>query len=723
MANRENLEKLYFRVIEWGTYAALFTPLVFIKDYFFPFVVPKTIFFRIAVDVIFLAYILLAMSNPKYRPKLNALTIAVTVFMGILVLTSITGVNFERSFWSIFERMTGLLTFFHLFAFYIVLTSVFRERKYWERILSASILVGALICLYSWTADQAITRGGATLGNSSFLSAYLLFNIFFSVVLLTLKSGFWRILYGSALIMFLIVLLGGPTKGAVSAFWGGLFVFGFSYLMFYLFSSRRKLFKNITIGFIVLAILGGAGILQLGFVQERAIEIWNSSSVQSRLVVWNMGWQGWQEKLWLGWGPENFNIPFAKYYNPELPLTQDIWYDRVHNVVLDTGVTSGILGLVGYLAIFGVAIWQLIRVSTKVSEMKNLILPLGMISLLLIYFAQNFWVFDMISSYVVFFLALAFISFLISPQKEEEYNAQPKSFYSIIGAVLIIITVFIFYFGNIQVARASKDTVRGLYYPLEQSIEYFQKALNSSPISQFEAPEQLSTRIIALAQEQNQNQQLLQQGLQMAEEEMKKTIEKNPLDFRNYLFLGKYYNSLYQVTQNKENLVLAEGILKKAEEFSPKNQQVFWFLAQTKLFDGKTEEAIDFLQKAVDLEPRLSQSHWYLAMAYSTAGKYDLALEEAMKSKDLGYDWENRAEGIKQVIEIYRGLGNTDALLPLYERGVQIAPEDANLWANLADIYAAYGEKEKAKEAAEKVLKLKPELKSQIEEFLKDLGY
>ncbi|PJE68599.1 hypothetical protein COU96_03190, partial [Candidatus Shapirobacteria bacterium CG10_big_fil_rev_8_21_14_0_10_38_14] len=498
-----------------------------------------------------------------------------------------------------------LLTFFHLFAFYIVLTSVFRERKYWERILSASILVGVLICLYSWTADQAITRGGATLGNSSFLSAYLLFNIFFSVVLLILKSGFWRILYGSALTMFLIVLLGGPTKGAVSAFLGGLFVFGFSYLMFYLFSSGKKFFKNIALGLIILVILEGVGISQLGFVQEKVVEVWNSSSMQSRLVVWNMGWQGWQEKFWLGWGPENFNIPFAKYYNPELPLTQDIWYDRVHNVVLDTGVTSGILGLIGYLAIFAVAIWQLIRVSTKVSEMKNLILPLGMISLLLVYFAQNIWVFDMISSYVVFFLALAFISFLIIPQEEEENRLQPKPFYSVIGAVLIIVTIFTFYFGNIQVARASKDTVRGLYYPLEQSIKYFQKALNSSPISQFETPEQLSTRIIALAQEQNQNQQLLQQGLQMAEEEMKKTIEKNPLDFRNYLFLGRYYNSLYQVTQNKESLVLAEEILKKAEEFSPKNQQVFWFLAQTKLFDGKTEEAIDFLQKAVDLEPRL----------------------------------------------------------------------------------------------------------------------
>jgi len=226
-----------------------------------------------------------------------------------------------------------------------------------------------------------------------------------------------------------------------------------------------------------------------------------------------------------------------------------------------------------------------------------------------------------------------------------------------------------------------------------------------------------------LAQEQNQDQQLLQQGLQMAEEEMKKTIEKNPLDFRNYLFLGRYYNSLYQVTQNKENLNLAEETLRKAEEFSPKNQQVYWFLAQTKLFEGETDEAVDFLQKAVDLEPRLAQSHWYLALAYSTAGKYDLALNEVNEAGKLGYNWESRVDGIKQVIEIYRGLENTDALLPLYEKGVEIAPDDATLWANLADLYAAYGEKEKAKDAAEKVLKLKPELSSQIEDFLKELGY
>ena len=128
MEEQSKSEKIYLRIIEWGTYLALLTPFIFIRDYFFPFVVPKTIFFRIIVDVIFIAFILLAVSKPKYRPKITPLTLVIFVFLLVLVLASVFGVNFTRSFWSVFERMEGLLTFFHLFAFYIVLTSVFKER-------------------------------------------------------------------------------------------------------------------------------------------------------------------------------------------------------------------------------------------------------------------------------------------------------------------------------------------------------------------------------------------------------------------------------------------------------------------------------------------------------------------------------------------------------------------------------------------------------------------
>lgn len=726
--NRTKLEKIYFAIIEWGTYLALLTPFIFIRDYFFPFVVPKTIFFRIIIDVIFIAYILLVISNRKYLPKFNALTISITIFMGILILTSITGVNFNRSFWSTFERMTGLLTFFHLFAFFIVLTSVFKERKYWDRILTVSILIGIIVCSYTWLSTEAATRRGGTLGNTSFLAAYLLFNIFFAIILLFTKKGWWKFFYGIALTILLLGLFVSeePCQGAIGAFFGGIFVLAIGLFLYYLFYFKKEIFKKLAFLIIVLLILGGIGILQTNFVKEKIVGFWQSGSMQSRLVVWEMGFNGWQEEFLLGWGPENFNIPFAKYFNPELPLTRNIWYDRVHNIVLDTAVSSGILGLISYLAIFGVAIFGLIRVCPKVVERKNIIFPLGMISLLLVYFAQNIWVFDMISSYMIFFLTLAFINFLISPQKQEIQTASKEkalSSYSFIGALLIIATIFTLYFGNIQPARASRFTVRGLSFPLEQAIPFFQKALKTSSITRIETPEQLSLRIVNFARKPDQNQQLLRDGLKLAEEELKKSIKQNPQDFRLQLFLGKYYNNLYQLTSDKEKLDLADEWLNKSKELSPENQQVYWSLSQTRLFQGKQEEAIEFLQKAVDLEPRLPQSHWYLSSAYRIAREYELSLKEIKEAEKLGYDWKTKVADLKEVIEIYKALGDNANLVILLEIGVELAPKNDQFWANLADIYAVLGEREKAKMAVEKLLELKPELKEEIEQFLKNLGY
>jgi len=723
LSRKEKLEKIYFTIIEWGTYLALFTPFIFIRDYFFPFVAPKTIFFRIVVDIIFIAYILLVISNPRYRPKLTPLTITITAFLGILILTSLTGINFEKSFWSVFERMAGLLTFFHLYAFYIILSSVFKERKYWERILSVSISVGILICLYTLTSEEAASRGGGTLGNTSFLSAYLLFDIFFAIILFLAKTGGWRIFSGPALIIMIAALFLNPepTRGAIGALLGGIFALILGYMIF----SGKKILKRLAPVVLISVIMIGIGLSRTNFFKEKIIDIKNVPG-PSREIVWRMGWEGWQEKFWLGWGPENFNIPFAKYFDPELPATGEVWYDRVHSIILDTGVNSGIIGLLSYLAIFGMAIWGLVRICPKVVERKNIFFPLGMISLLLVYFAQNIWVFDMVSSYMIFFLTLTFINFLISSQKEDSQTILPEksnSLYLFFGAVLIIVAVLTLYFGNIRVAEASRLIVRGISLPLEQSLPAFQKALAISPISQFEAVEQFSTRIIVLASQQNQNKELLDQGLKSAENELKDSIAKSPLDFRLQLFLGRFYNNLYQFTNDKEKLNLAEETLKKAAELSPENQQVYWSLAQTKLSQGKQDEAVEFLQKAVDLDPHFGQSHWYLATIYRIVGKYELALSEANEAEKFGYNWKGNIDDLKQIAEVYRTLGDNNGLVSLLETAVNLSPQDYQLWANLADTYAALGEKEKAKNAVEKVLGLKPEMKPQVDEFLKSLGY
>ena len=720
MVNKEKLEKIYLKIIEWGTYAILFTPLIFIKDYFFPFVSPKTIFFRIIVDIIFVAYLLLAVTNPRYRPKMSFLTIVISVFLAVLVLTSITGVNFERSFWSVFERMTGLLTFFHLFAFYLVLSSVFKERQQWEKILSVSILAGILVSFYALLSQDIITRGGGTLGNSSFFSAYILFNLFFALILLISKAGLWRIFYGLALLLFLASLFFNPlgfTKGAVSALGIGAVLFAVGYMFF----SRKKILKRAAPIVLILMVLLGILIVKNFYFQDRPFDLRDIPD-RSRQIVWKISWQAWQERFWLGWGLENFNVPFIKHYDPEIPITGDIWYDRVHNIILDTGVSSGIVGLLSYLAIFGAAIWGLLKLLPEVSAKKNLAIPLGMIALLLVYFLQNFWVFDMISSYLAFFLSLAFINFLISSQ-EKENKQKAVSLTSFSGGLLMVLTIFAL-FVNIQSARASKLIFEGIAYPLEQAIPAFQKAFQISPMVKFEGPEQFSTRINSLASQTGQNRQLLQEGFELSEQEFKNSIADNPLDFRLRLFLGRHCNYSYHFSGNKEKLALAEEALEESFKLGPDNQQVYFILAQTRFLQGRDEEALVLLQKVRDLEPRFAGAGWYLFKGYKLAGKYEEALALLKEMEDSGFNWQANAETLKEVIDFFKKTGETlEVLIPLYEKGVELDPQDLYLWEDLINFYIEAGEKEKAKMAAERFREIRPEFAPQVEQLLKDLGY
>ena len=173
--HKTGLEKTCLFIIKWGTYAALFTPLIINTNFFFPFVAPKTFFFRILVEIIVAAYAFLAISNPRrYLPKINPLNIAVFIFLAVFIITSFTGINLERSFWSTYERMTGIWTMVHLFALFIVLSSVFKKKEDWRNLFGVSIIVGVLLSLYVLKGDEISSRGGGTIGNTSFMGAYLL---------------------------------------------------------------------------------------------------------------------------------------------------------------------------------------------------------------------------------------------------------------------------------------------------------------------------------------------------------------------------------------------------------------------------------------------------------------------------------------------------------------------------------------------------------------------
>ena len=729
--NRNLLGKICFYIIEYGTYLALFSPLVVNANFFFPYISPKTIFFRMVVDIIFIAYVILAFLNPRYRPKKNPLLITLIIFIGIVILASLFGVNLARSFWSTFERMTGILTLLHLFVFFLILSSVFQERKYWERIFTVSIVFGVILSLYVFTSKDPTARGGGTIGNTSFMSAYIIFDIFFALILLLTKRGLRKILYGLLLIPIAWLLLfppQEPTHGAIIPFYGGVFFLFFVYLLFYLFTSGKKLFRNLAIFLIILVILGAIGITQTKFFKSELQSFAQSSSWEARSITWRMGWEAWQEKFWLGWGWENFNIPFAKYYNPTLPISGDIWYDRVHNIVLDIAVQTGILGLASYLAIFGVAIFSLIKICGQVTQKRNAFFLFGTIALLFVYFAQDFFVFDMISSYLMFFLTLAFISFLTTKREAggvPNFEARNRINHTLTVSLLIIVTLLTIYFGNIQPARASYYIVQGVSSSLGQGIPLLEKAVLVSPIGVVEGSEQISRVATDLVFNENVDQKLLKDLFELGVKALEKNISQGPRDFRTYLLLGRHYNDFYQLTKDPQELVSAEYYLGKAIELSPKNQQGYWSLAQTKISEGKIDEGIELMKKSVDLEPNFYQSRWYLAMTYKLNGNYKSALEEVQKTDEVGvatgHTWKKDSSMLQEVIEIYQQLEDDKKLAELYALGIQLAPKNAQFHLGLAVAYANLGNFKDARIMAGEALQLNPDYKTEIETFLKSL--
>ena len=86
--------------------------------------------------------------------------------------------------------MEGWLTIIHLWAYFILLTAMFREKKWWLRYFNVTIAVAVLISMYG-IAQLAGWAGSAgrldvSLGNAAYLAVYMLFHAFLAAYLAAL---------------------------------------------------------------------------------------------------------------------------------------------------------------------------------------------------------------------------------------------------------------------------------------------------------------------------------------------------------------------------------------------------------------------------------------------------------------------------------------------------------------------------------------------------------
>ncbi len=191
------LEKYIVLTIKIGLISVLFLPLLAAGSFYFPFIVPRNIAFRIITELVFVLYLYLALFGNSYRPRFNILAKIITAFFVVLFLTSITGVNFLSSLWGDYERMGGLFHLAHLYLYFFVLINIFKTKEDWLKAISISLFVGLMasfIALGQYLNTGVISKTGSgerlssSIGNASFFAAYLLINLLLGFYLLWNKE-------------------------------------------------------------------------------------------------------------------------------------------------------------------------------------------------------------------------------------------------------------------------------------------------------------------------------------------------------------------------------------------------------------------------------------------------------------------------------------------------------------------------------------------------------
>ena len=727
-----NKEALLNKALEFlitgGVYLALFTPLILSGKFFFPFVGPKSLYFLGLAEIIFLAYLFLAISSARYRPKFNFVTGALALFTLILIISSLLGADPSYSFWSKYERVTGLLMWLHLLAFFIVTSSVFKKRD-WHRVFAVSILVAVLVGLAGlaaragWDIFSSLSRAGSTLGNSSFLATYLLFNAFLAFYLFSQKK--FKIYSVIAFSIISLALFLSTGRAALVSFFGGAFLLSLLWLAF----TRQGKQKLVGVILLTVFVLGSLGILFLftqsgSFVQQEFIE----RAGRDRLIVWGMAWQGLMERPLLGWGPENFDLVFNKHFEPCLFLPEcggEIWFDRAHNTVFDTLVASGIIGLLSYLSIFLAVFYALWR---KYFKNKLDFWSAGVFSVLLIaYFIQNFTVFDMVSSYMMLFLVLGFISYLVTSSRQEETVFKfPRPLLSI--GLLIL---FLFSFNRFVIQPALVDNYIIQVFgssSSSQRVALSEKLFDLSPLGRYQSRELLSNNTVKNINNRANNgmsDEDIRKELVFMAGELEKSTQESPLNYRCWLKLGEFYNFYSKFDASKT--IEAERALDQAIKLSPNNQQGYWALAQTRSYQGDLQASYALAEKALELNGKVVHGHKVIIQIAQMMGDDDLVKERAQIAIPFAEEMIEARPLVPSYfdfIQIAQTAGELDLArekakegISVAEKAVQLKPE-VQSYLNLIQMAQVAGDQDLVRRTAEEAVGVDPRWQPHFEKFL-----
>ncbi len=456
--------------------------------------------------------------------------------------------------------------------------------------------------------------------------------------------------------------------------------------------------------------------------------------VQTRFWAWQAGIDGWNDSaktMLLGWGPENFNVPFSLHFNPNFfqgPGSETL-FDRAHNMYVEVLVTMGLVGAVTYLGIFVVLFGMLFKIwgTAKDNDDKNF--AFVMVAGLVAYMIHNALIFDTSANFIVFFAFSGVVSFFFLtregalPEKKTVPKALPATLrYS---AVLLLGVAFcvLIYKTDIKPVQANYATTRALVASWSKdnvtAMARFRQALAYNTFPAYEIRHQFAQYVL-----NNVSSFKADQGLDAGKilSETIQEVAKNEsyqLDYLPYLYISRIYITLGKSDPKSAFNDLALQNSMKALEISPTFVRTYYEVAQAYLNKQEYVTAAEWFQKSIDLNPSVGLSWYYKGIAQLEGGD-----EKGLKSIEQGISngYELTEGEAVRLVPLYAKLKDYPHIVMLYERLIKLGPNNASYHASLAVAYAESQRIDDAVREAHVAAQLDPKFEAQAKQFVEALG-
>lgn len=308
------------------------SPFIFWPSAKVAYEVPRVWFILRWIETMTLLGVIGIFTGAEEKKKDITLIALVGAYVIIALIASIFGVDLTKSMWGNYYRIDGLFTLFHLTGLFFILMLYWE--KSWEALTALSIVGGAL-----GVSILQLIFHITTFGQPNFTAGYLAVALPFLFYFKRFIA--LRILAGTIMILAIV------TTSSIGSLLGVL-VGLFSWILLNRGLSKKKLLLIFAALALIGAIFAWMNLQKGSFIAES----------RERIII--KGSLAFTKRPIFGWGIANYDHAFDSIDWP-IKLEHDVYVDKAHSTLMETLVTTGVLGFLGYVGILGRLFQRLIR--------------------------------------------------------------------------------------------------------------------------------------------------------------------------------------------------------------------------------------------------------------------------------------------------------------------------------------------------------------------------